>query len=172
MVKSQKMNTFVRMNEIEGFKREVISHGMMCEKYGKIWEESQSRKQIFDMGVSTQGSATLCKALSEGWGVTPEYITQKYKHYINDNYISEQDGYKAKMYCSFEGTMLADVTHNVIINSKGTIKLAPNMVCEIKLVNSNCHIEANGFGDCVVIKYGECNITFADNLKHHIKNGL
>lgn len=153
------------MKEIDAFKDRVQAHGMMCAKYDEIWRNCKSKKQLFDMAVSAQGSETLCCAIANGWGLDIDYVKQKYKAYINDRYISEQDGYTSKMYIGFFEPMIVTTTLVIIIGCDGTLEIPNNCVCEVKLVNSN--ITLTGGGICNVKKYGKCSAIYKDNVRHH-----
>lgn len=153
------------MIEIDELKHRVEVHGMMCERYGNIWNSCQSRKQLFDMAASAQGSETLCRAIAEGWGLDVGYISDKFRHYINDRYISEQDGYTSKMYADFCEPMIADSTLVIIIGCNSSIEIPDNTVCEVKLVNSSVTFTGNGI--CNVKTYGDCSVIYKDNVRHH-----
>lgn len=165
----QEFTIFVPMKEIDELKKEIFLRGMMCQQYDEKWQESMSKKQLFDMAVSVQGSDTLCQSIAEGWGLQPEFISDKFRAYINDRYLSEQDGYTSKMYCGHDADMVVEATLNVIINSCGNVFVPRNHVCEIRLVNSNIKILGDGY--CNVIKYGDCQLE-CDNARIHIKNGV
>lgn len=169
---SYKIITFANMDKLHDYRSQICTRNLMCNAYSEKWDACTSRKQFFDMAVSEQGSATLCRSLAEGWGIDADYISTKFKSYINGKYISLQKGYDSKMYCLLDGEMYADCTNNIIVNCKGDVLIRKNNVCEIRVVNSDLHIEAVGFGYCTVIKYGECNLTFGDTVKYHIKNGI
>ena len=153
------------MIEIEELKHRVEAHGMMCERYGNIWNSCQSRKQLFDMAASVQGSATLCTAIAEGWGLDIDYICNKFRYYINDRYISEQNGYTSKMYVDLNEPMIADATLVIIVGCNGSIEIPETTVCEVKLVNSN--VTFTGGGICNVKAYGNCSMIYKDNVRHH-----
>lgn len=153
------------MNEIEDLKQRVKQHNMMCDRYAAIWDKCTSRKQLFDMAASVQGSDTLCKAISEGWGLDVDYICNKFRHFINDNYISEQEDYDSKMYVKFYDNMVANTTLVLVICCNGSIEIPDNIICEVRLVDSN--VTFTGTGICNVKKYGKCTTIYKDKVIHH-----
>lgn len=153
------------MNEIDAFKDRVQAHGMMCAKYDEIWRNCNSKKQLFDMAVSAQGSETFCYAIANGWGIDLDFVKDKYKAYINDGYISEQDGYTSKMYVRFFEPMIATTTLVIVIGCDSSIEIPDNMVCEVRLVNSS--IRFTGNGRCNVKLYGDCSVIYEANVIHH-----
>ena len=167
----QKVNTFVPMKEVKHFRERAESHGV-CSEYAKLWDDCQSKKQVVDLALRSGCTPYVCKSIAEDWGVSPTYIADKFRAFVNDRYISQQDGYDAKMYCCHNSDMVADTTNNVIIDCQGNIDVPQGNVCEIHIVDSSCYIDSEGKGVCVVVKYGNCNITFGDNIKYHVKNGV
>lgn len=150
------------MNELERFKENALSHNI-CDDFASRWDGCQSNKQIFDMGMHVQGVPFICRSIAEKWGMSPEYIADRFRSFINGKYISEQNGYDSEMYCLYDGTITARTTILTVVGCKVTIDIPKNHVCNIYAAESVLRIE--GDGECHVYRYGSCLVSPAPSVK-------
>lgn len=152
------------MKELEAFRAAANDHDV-CQTYSTKWDECKSRKQVIDLAQNSACADYVCKAIAEGWGVQPNIIEDKYSKFINDEYISQQDGYTSKMYVGYKQVMEADTTQVIVITCNGSIEIPNNHVCEILVVDSDITLSGNGV--CYVRMFGKCNIVKGKEVKAH-----
>lgn len=125
----------------------------MCNEYHDMWDKCHSNKQIMDMSLGVKAVDFLCDSIAKGWGLSPDYIYDRFENFINGRYVSKQNGYTSKMYCRYKGEINADTTMLVLINSDADITLPKNGMCEI-YCTGKCEIGVSGEGRAAFVCYG------------------
>ena len=141
------------MIDLEQFKENIREHGMMCEKYCESLDSFVSNKQLADIAMGVQAFDTLCIGIAEGWGISPEYICARFKNFINGKYVSEQKGYTSKLYCKYNGDIVADTTTFALIDSDVNVNIPDYAICKI-YCTGKCNVNLNGGGNVILICYG------------------
>ena len=156
------------MKMLQAF-REAANSRNLCDKYSELWDNCKSKKQLFDLATDSNGIPYICESMVEGWGVTPEFISAKFKTFINGRYISQHNGYTSAMYVErfFIEPLVAKTTNVVIMACEGVVEIPENVVCNLFIVNSN--VVVSGSGVCYVKEYGSNEIKYNDTLRHYDK---
>ena len=156
------------MKMLQAF-RDAAKSRNLCEKYSEMWDNCKSKKQLFDLATDSNGIPYICEAMVEGWGVTPDFISEKFKTFINGRYISQHNGYTSAMYVEkfFIEPLVVSTTNVIVMACEGVIEIPENIVCNLFIVNSNVVIR--GLGECYVKKYGINKIFYYDNLRYYDK---
>lgn len=141
------------MNDLDEYKKNIRIHGMMCGQYGSLLDSFSSNKQLADIAMGVQAFDTICVSISEGWGISPEYICARLKNFINGKYVSQQNGYTSKMYCKFDGSITADTTIVMLIDSVVVLNVPNTSICEV-YCTGKCRIAVLGDGRAVFVCYG------------------
>lgn len=141
------------MIDLKKYRENANAEGV-CIEYSKQWDECKSKKQYIDLALSSACVDYLCDSIAKGWGISPEYISEKFSRFINGKYVSLQNGYDSKMYCHYKGDIEADTTIVAVIESDVTIDVPQYCICEI-YATGKCRIRLQGDGRCTVICYGE-----------------
>ena len=154
------------MKTLQAF-REAAKSRNLCDKYSELWDGCNTKKQLFDLATDSNGIPYICESMVEGWGVTPEFISGKFKTFINGRYISKHNGYTSVMYVEkfFIEPIVANTTNLIVIACEGVIEVPENTVCNIFIVESD--VVVRGTGVCYVKTYGENTIKYDENLRHH-----
>lgn len=149
--------------------RDAAKSRNLCEKYSELWDGCNTKKQLFDLATDSNGIPYICKSMVEGWGVTPEFISEKFKTFINGRYISQHNGYTSVMYVEkfFIEPLVVSTTNVIVIACEGVIEVPENTVCNIFIVDSDVVVSGNGV--CYVKAYGENTIKYDDTIRHHNK---
>ena len=149
--------------------REAAKSRNLCEKYSEMWDGCNTKKQLFDLATDSNGIPYICEAMVDGWGVTPEFISDNFKTFINGRYISHHNGYTSAMYVErfFIEPLVVSTTNLIVMACEGVIEIPENAVCNLFIVNSNVVIR--GLGECYVKKYGVNKIFYYDNLRRYDK---
>lgn len=149
--------------------REAAKSRNLCEKYSEMWDNCKSKKQLFDLATDSNGIPYICEAMVEGWGVTPEFISDNFKTFINGRYISQHNGYTSAMYVEkfFIEPLVAKTTNLVIIACEGVVNIPEDVVCNLFIVNSD--VVLSGSGVCYVKTYGENTIKYDEPVRHYEK---
>lgn len=125
----------------------------LCDEYTEKWDSCRSHKQYIDMALSTKGLDYLCDSIAKGWGISPEYIQERFSSFINGRYNSEQKGYNSKLYCLYDGVVKADTTIFGLIDCNVDVHIGDFHICEI-YVTGKCNINVVGNGRAVFVCYG------------------
>lgn len=153
------------MIDLTQFKKNAIERGL-CEDYTAMWSNDKSRKQLFELACDANSVDYMAKSLYEGWGLSPEYISDKFKSYVNGKYICEYENdkghvYTSTMLCQFnEDRFEVTTTLLCVLESKTSLVIKPNSLCKIYVAgdsaidisigaNSRCYIYAYG-GDTLI----------------------
>lgn len=140
------------MIDLEQYRVNASLHKMCSEYYGK-WDSCRSNKQIMDMALCVKAVDFLCDSIAKGWGISPEYISERFKSFINGRYVSEQKGYTSKMYCRHSGNVTADTTIITFIDSDVVLNVPKNSICEV-YCTGKCKITIFGEGRAAFVCYG------------------
>ena len=156
------------MKMLQAF-REAAKSRNLCDKYSELWDGCKSKKQLFDLATDSNGIPYICKSMVEGWGVTPEFISEKFKTFVNGRYISQHNGYTSAMYVEkfFIEPLLVSTTNVIVIACEGVIEVPENTICNIFIVDSD--VVVSGTGVCYVKAYGENTLKYDDTIRHHNK---
>ena len=140
------------MIDLEQYRVNASLHKMCSEYYGK-WDSCHSNKQIMDMALGVKAVDFLCDSIAKGWGLSPEYISERFKNFINGKYTSEQNGYTSKMYCKHTGNIKADTTLICLIDSDVVLDIPNASICEV-YCTGKCKITIFGEGRAAFVCYG------------------
>lgn len=151
------------MVDLEQFKENAKQHGI-CSML-REWESARSNKQLMDVALSVNGLEYLARSISEGWGLTPDYISTQFSAFSNGRYIYEGDGYTSSFYCQYDKEIHIDTTAALIIGCNTSIYIDRPM-CELYITNSNVKIYG---GRAVVYSYN-ANISNADSAPIIVKH--
>jgi hypothetical protein len=144
-------------NEMLNFLSQAKLRGL-CTNYTKKWESAESKKELLDIALDANGMPYVCKCVAEGWGITPEYIAQSFKGYLNGRYIHSGNGYTSAIYVG-DGNVGIVSTAAILIDCKGVV--SSNRMCELYIANSD--VELIGAGTFKVHTYNsrvhfECDV--------------
>lgn len=134
--------------------RENARQNNLCAEYSSKWDSCHSNKQLVDMAFGAKGADYLCDTIAKGWGISPDYIYDRFENFINGRYVSQQKGYSSKLYCRFMGDIEADTTLLILIDTDANVTLPKTCICEI-YCTGKCNIEVLGEGRAVFICYGK-----------------
>ena len=156
------------MKMLQAF-REAAKSRNLCEKYSELWDNCKSKKQLFDLATDSNGIPYICEAMVEGWGVTPDFISEKFKTFINGRYISQHNGYTSAMYVEkfFIEHLVVSTTNVIVMACEGAIEIPENIVCNLFIVNSD--VMVSGSGVCYVKTYGENTVKYDEPVRHYEK---
>ena len=154
------------MKMLQAF-REAAKSRNLCDKYSEMWDNCKSKKQLFDLATDSNGIPYICESIVEGWGVTPEFISENFKTFINGRYISQHNGYTSAIYVEmfFIEPLVAKTTNVVIMACEGVVEIPENVVFNLFIVNSN--VVVSGSGVCYVKTYGENKVKYVETLRHY-----
>lgn len=133
--------------------RENAAANNLCAEYTQIWDSCKSNKQLVDMAFGAKGADYLCDTIAKGWGISPEYLCQRFGSFINGRYVSNQNGYTSKMYCMFDGSITADTTIVTLIDSVVVLNVPNTSICEV-YCTGKCKITVFGEGRAAFVCYG------------------
>lgn len=76
------------MIDLQQFKKNALARGL-CENYTSMWSDEKGKRQLFELACDVNSIKYMAKSLSEGWGLSPVFISDKFKAYIMVNiYVS------------------------------------------------------------------------------------
>lgn len=141
------------MNELQKFRQTAHARNL-CAEYSAKWDACASNKNLADLGLEVNGIYYLCASVANRWGMTTEYLSERFKHFINGSYVKKNDGYSAEFYCRYEGNIQVRTTVLGVVECNAHITIPRNHICEICLAGE-CDIELSGEGQAVLVIYGD-----------------
>lgn len=130
------------MIDLQQFKKNALARGL-CENYTSMWSDEKGKRQLFELACDANSVEYMAKSLSEGWGLSPDFISDKFKAYINGKYICEYKnnkghGYTSTMLCNFEEeTFEVNTTLLCVLSSKTQLYIKPNHLCKIYIAGES-----------------------------------
>lgn len=124
------------MIDLKQFKKNAIAKGL-CDNYTNMWADGKSKRQLFELACDVNSIKYMAKSLSEGWGLSPVFISDKFRAYINGKYICEYKNekrgcYTSTMLCGYkEDSFNTNTTLLCVLDSKTTLNIKSNHICEI-----------------------------------------
>lgn len=153
------------MIDIKTF-RENATKENLCSEYVQKWDACGSHKQYVDLALSSKGVDYLCDSIAKGWGVSPQYVIEKFDNFINGKYVSQQEGYTSELFCLYNGDITARTTVITAIESNITITVPEYHICNI-YISGKSTVNVRGKGQCVLICYGsQIETTYDETIKH------
>ena len=140
------------MIDLEQYRKNARENNL-CSEYSDIWDSCNSNKQIMDMCLGVKGVDFLCDSIAKNWGISPEVICSKFGKFINGKYVRDIDGYTSKIYCKYDGSVVADTTIVTLVGCNVDIRIPTNAICEV-YCTEKCDIRVSGDGECVFVCYG------------------
>ena len=127
------------------------------------------KDSVIIVATDSNGIPYICESMVEGWGVTPDFISENFKTFINGRYISQHNGYTSAMYVErfFIEPLVASTTNLIVMACEGVIEIPENVICNLFIVNSD--VVLSGSGVCYVKTYGDNTIKYDETLRHHNK---
>lgn len=141
------------MITLDDFKANAKQNGI-CDEYIEIWDKCISKKDIVDMGFGVKAIDYLCDAISKGWGLSPQVISEKFAPYINGKYTLDNGLYTSQMYCRYGGDITCETTLLTLIECKVRVVIPETHSCYIYACGE-CTIDISGGGEVIVVTYGE-----------------
>lgn len=133
------MNTEAMTNFFRNAKRLGL-----CDEYTLRWQSANmSKKRLFDLACNVQSLGYIARSIMEGWGLTPEYISEEFKSFINGEYAFK-DGYTSTIYCLYDEPINVDTTAMLIVGCNTDIIIPKTRVSELHIVNSKVRILDKG----------------------------
>jgi hypothetical protein len=148
------------MTDLKQFRENSIKRSL-CEGYTDKWSEHKTKRELFELACDSNAVSYMAQSISEGWGLSPQYISEKFKPFINGKYICEYknakgNGYSSAMVCEFnENAFDVSTTLLCVIDSNTTLKIADYLICKIYIVGkSQINIELGQNSRCYLYIYG------------------
>lgn len=140
------------MIDLKQYRENAREHNL-CDSYSQLWDSCHSNKQVIDMAFGVKGLDYICDSIAQGWGISPEYICERFQNFINGKYVSKQKGYTSKLYCKYKGDIVADTTTFALIDSDVNVNIPDYAICKI-YCTGKCNVNLNGGGNVILICYG------------------
>lgn len=157
------------MIDLTQFRNNAIARGL-CSGYTDKWGDEKGKRELFELACDANAVSFMAKSLSEGWGLSPEFISDKFKAYINGKYICKYrngrgNGYTSAMLCEFkENSFEVNTTLLSVLSTKTTLNIKPYHVCHIHACKSDLVIHMGDNSRCYVTVYGDDSEISGDNM--------
>lgn len=162
------------MIDLKQFKNNSIQKGL-CQGYTDMWSDEKSKCQLFELACDTNAVEYMAKSLSQGWGLSPEYIADKFNFFINGRYICKYKnekghGYTSTMLCKYNGEkFLIDTTLLCVLETNTKLVVSPYHICKIYVAGeSNLSIELGENSRCYIYLYGKEPVLTGDYMNNRV----
>ena len=168
------------MDDLLKFKDNALMRNL-CTDYTNKWNSAQDEDDLVRMAIDANGISYMCPSIADGLGLNVEYLSNRFKNYINGNkvykYINEKgNGYSSELLCCYGGTsgerFEVRSTQICVINSKVVLSIPACAYVEVHAVNSEIEVVTNTRALVEVVVYGDnCHIIGDGNYKLRIGKG-
>lgn len=122
------MSDAVTLND---FRKNADLHNV-CGDYAARWDRCKSKKDLIDLACEIEGGVFLCRASSEGWGISSQELFNMFAPYLDGRYVSEKEGGATSvLYCRYNGNIRAEHTTTILIDSFADIFVPERTICRI-----------------------------------------
>lgn len=146
------------MEKILQFKRNATILGL-CGEYKKKWDECNTKQDLVDMALDSNGVEFMADSIAFGWGLSKDYLLREFGKYANGAYkCHEGGGYTSEMYVGAHGTLKSGTAILLVAYCDDLKIVIPEYAfCRIYVCGgSKILIENNG--KCEVLNYGPNDI--------------
>lgn len=148
------------MIDLKQFKQNALLHNL-CKDYTSRWSDDKSKRQLFELACDVNAIEYMAKSHSEGWGLSTDYIYEKFLSYINGKYICQYwnekgHGYSSALLCKYPDRYY-NMTQTLlcVLDSDLEIGIRPYHFCKIYISgNSHIHISLGEESKCIIYVYG------------------
>lgn len=148
------------MIDLKQFKENALSHNL-CETYTEKWADDKSKRQLFELACDSNAIEYMAESYAEGWGLSTDFIADKFKSYINGKYIcsytnSKGNGYTSALLCKYPDEYYhVSTTLLGVLDSDVELGVKPFHFCKIYIAgNSHVHISIGEASKCMLFIYG------------------
>lgn len=153
------------MIDLAAFKREAHKHGI-CDDYSVLWDACRSKKEMWDIASRTEAMCYLCRAASEGWGISAKWISEQFLSYCNGRYVYKGD-YTSVIYVDYNGSVEVDTTAVCFLGCKCVVNVPPHHLCQIYMdADSDIEITKARNARVIVYMFGDGKLKTDDNDKN------
>ena len=143
--------------------------GDICSEYKALWRGcGQDNEKLIRLALNQQSQPHMMHYSYMGKGLTKEYITERFKDYINGRRTLENcdmvSGYTYQLFVDYNG--IVDVTSDVTtfmycddVTLVVPITKCPVIYCGCK---TKMHIVANGYNTLKIYLFDESTVTIDD----------
>lgn len=149
-------------------KRGAIANGL-CGQYAEMWNNAQNKKDLVDIALDANGMRFLASTSAKNaWGLSPQYISEKFAEFINGKYLRKRDGYTSEIFVLFNGTIKTRSTALVIMQCDCDVYVPLNRIVEI-YVSCGSKIRLHSEGVSSVLMFDEeSEVENVDSGRVHI----
>ena len=162
------------MDDLLKFKDNALMRNL-CTDYTNRWNSAQDEDDLVRMAIDANGISYMCHSIANGWGLNVEYLSNRFKNYINGNkvykYINKKgNGYSSELLCCYGGIsgerFEVRSTQICVINSKVVLSIPACAYVEVHAVNSKIEVVTGTRALVEVVVYGDnCHIIGNSNYK-------
>lgn len=160
---------------LEEFRNNAIARGL-CEGYTHMWSDSQTKYQLFKLACDANSVEFMAKSLSEGWGLSTDFIEDKFGSYINGKCICEYknkkgNGYTSTMLCKLcKDSFEVNTTLLCVLDTKTILDIPDYLFCKIYIAgDSQIEIKLGECSRCDIYVYGGQPLLLGDLDKDRVK---
>jgi hypothetical protein len=157
------------MDELLKYQKAALVNGL-CGKYKGYWQAAANDKEkLVRLALQQQSIPHLLTYCHNGQGLSKEYIQDKFKDYINGNYIAiDVDGvegqYKTELYVGFDGILT--LCDDVFCSMWTTIPYLTLPTCKATKIYCGCssklNINCDGFNSVIIMLFDDSEISIED----------
>lgn len=132
------------LKSVESFLSRAHANTPACKEYLLKVNHAGSKAELFSVALEMQSLEFMCKAMSEGWGMTADEICRDFAPYINGEYVYEGK-YTSELYCRHKGKVVGKSTVFCFIECDVELVLEEEWrMCKIFAVNSKVKVTGKG----------------------------
>ena len=115
------------MTDLKQFRENSIKRSL-CEGYTDKWSEHKTKRELFELACDSNAVSYMAQSISEGWGLSPQYISEKFKPFINNSIrkVCQIDFESGKLLNIFDSLEMASKQ----VNTASSNTIPPSTPCQ------------------------------------------
>lgn len=156
------------MNELIDLKKKALNLGL-CDEYKTKWDSASNKSDLITMALDAKGIDFMADSISNGWGVSTDFLKKKFPEYANGTVVKNPNGYTSSMFVESKNGIDIKTTLVLLVSCNCDAKVPKEVMTNLYICgHSNVNVACDGY--CQVYLYGDSSMAKIEgNGKWHIK---
>lgn len=141
------------MNELIALKKKALELGL-CKEYQDKWNAAVNKNNLVEMALDAKGVDFMADSISNGWGLSPDFLKKKFPDYVNGQCIVNERGYTSSMFVDSKTGIDVNTTLVLLVSCNCDVHIRKEVMTNLYLCG-DCKVSVTCDGYCQVYLYGE-----------------
>lgn len=141
------------MRELIELKQKAIKLGL-CDEYRGLWDAAVNKSDLIRMALDAKGIDFMADSISNGWGVSTDFLNANFPDYVNGLCIANPNGYTSSMFVDSRTGIDIKTTLVLLVSCACDVSVAKDIMTNMYVCgNGKVHIHCEGY--CQIYLYGD-----------------